>query len=94
MSTEGGELDAGEGHRYNLADYTQYRNEPDIGVFMIYNIDEDVFRTAGELAHQIVVRVEEGLSTVDIADALGVDEDAVVEFCEECAREGFFQRIE
>lgn len=75
--------------RYVLADRTQYRYETDLGALMLYNVENEEFRVAGDLAHQIITKIEDGDTVEEIATALKVDEAAVRTFCEECTEEGF-----
>lgn len=89
---------------YELREHVQHRFEPNLedGLFLIYNSNEDEFRTGGEIVRDIVDGVADGRSTDEIVQTLVVERDidrrdasaTVQEVCDRFESAGFFRRLD
>ena len=89
---------------YELHDRVQYRFEPNLedGLFLIYNSEQDEFRTGGEVVRDVVRAIDDEKPPERITQELIVENDmdrndavATVRYvCEEFRDAGFLREID
>lgn len=89
---------------YELHDRVQYRFEPNLedGLFLIYNSEQDEFRTGGEVVRDVVRAIDDEKPPETIAQELTVENDidrddalaTVKHVCDEFEDAGFLRKID